>query len=194
MRQDDFTFTPTHHLWLMGNHQPAVESGGNSFWRRLRLIPFTHTVPDHAVIEDLQSILANQHGPALLNWIAQGAAHYHRHGLQEPASVTEATKDYAHDVDTVARFLEEDCTLHPGPNANSFATTTSALRNAYEAWCKASGETPLRGRGFQAQLIKHGITTGLNAPRTMTARMYGGVTLNTADAEPDEHDGDRGGY
>jgi putative DNA primase/helicase len=194
MRQDDFTFTPTHHLWLMGNHQPAVESGGNSFWRRLRLIPFTHTVPEAERIEDLQGILATDHGPALLNWIAVGAAHYHQHGLQEPASVTEATKDYAHDVDTVARFLEEDCQLHPGPNANSFATTCSALRNAYETWCKANGETPLKGRGFQSQLVKHGITVGAAAPRARTAKMYGGVTLNSAESEPDEHDGDRGGF
>jgi putative DNA primase/helicase len=38
MQQDHFSFTPTHHLWLMGNHQPAVRAGGRSFWRRLRLI------------------------------------------------------------------------------------------------------------------------------------------------------------
>lgn len=194
MRQDDFTFTPTHHLWLMGNHQPAVESGGNSFWRRLRLIPFTHTVAEAERIEDLQGILARDHGPALLNWIATGAAHYFRHGLQEPAGVTEATKDYAHDVDTVARFLEEDATLHPGPNANSFATTCAALRNAYDTWCKANGETPLKGRGFQAQLAKHGVTVGAAAPRSPKAKMYGGVTLNTGEDEPDPHDGDRGGF
>lgn len=194
MRQDDFTFTPTHHLWLMGNHQPAVESGGNSFWRRLRLIPFTHTVDEAERIEDLQGILARDHGPALLNWIATGAAHYFRHGLQEPASVTEATKDYAHDVDTVARFLEEDATLHPGPNANSFATTCSALRNAYDTWCRANGETPLKGRGFQTQLAKHGITVGAAAPRSPKAKMYGGVTLNTSEDTTDEHDGDRGGF
>lgn len=194
MRQDDFTFTPTHHLWLMGNHQPAVESGGNSFWRRIRLIPFTHTVPEAERIEDLQGILATEHGPALLNWIAQGAAHYHQHGLQEPASVTEATRDYAHDVDTVARFLEEDATLHPGPNANTFATTCAALRNAYETWCRANGEAPIKGRAFQTQLAKHGITVGANAPRSPKHKMYGGVTLNSSEEEPDPHDGDRGGF
>jgi len=30
----------------MGNHQPQVQAGGTSFWRRLRLIPFLHTVPE----------------------------------------------------------------------------------------------------------------------------------------------------
>lgn len=42
---DPFEFAPSHTLILSGNHQPAVESGGDSFWRRLRLIPFTRTVP-----------------------------------------------------------------------------------------------------------------------------------------------------
>jgi phage/plasmid-associated DNA primase len=41
-----FTFDPSHHMWLMGNHQPRVDAGGESFWRRLRLVGFEHTVPE----------------------------------------------------------------------------------------------------------------------------------------------------
>lgn len=39
MRQDFFSFTPTHKLWLLGNHQPEVGTGGFAFWRRMRMIP-----------------------------------------------------------------------------------------------------------------------------------------------------------
>lgn len=196
MRQDDFTFTPTHQIWLMGNHQPAVESGGHSFWRRLRLIPFTHTVPDDQIIEGLQGILANDHGPAILAWVARGAAAYAAGGLQEPAGVKAATEDYAHSVDTVGRFVEEECTLYPNPTVNHPSTTVAALRNAYEAWCHDNGETPVRGRAFQAQLRKHGVLTGRDAPKgTGGTRTYGGITINEAVKErPDEHDGDRGGF
>ena len=195
MRQDDFTFGPTHHLWLIGNHQPAVESGGHSFWRRLRLIPFTHTVADENRIEDLQGILAREHGPAVLAWIAAGAAAYAKVGLQEPAGVKAATEDYAHSVDTVGRFLEEECTLHKAEAAQHFATTVSALRSAYDRWCADNGETPLKGRAFQTQLTRNGILTGTKAPRASGGvRMYGGVTLTSAAAEPDAFDGDRGGW
>jgi putative DNA primase/helicase len=195
MRQDDFTFRPSHHLWLIGNHQPAVESGGHSFWRRLRLIPFTHTVPDENRIEDLQGILATQHGPAVMAWIARGAAAYAKGGLQEPAGVKTATEDYAHSVDTVGRFLEEECTLHGPDVAAHFATTVSALRSAYDRWCADNGETPQKGRAFQSQLRQKGILTGPQAPRgTGGVRMYGGVTLLSAQAEQDGHDGDRGGW
>lgn len=195
MRQDDFTFIPTHQLWLMGNHQPAVESGGHSFWRRLRLIPFTHTVPDTQIIEDLQGILARDHGPALLAWIARGAAAYAKGGLQEPSGVKAATEDYAHSVDTVGRFLEEECTIHQAGAAPHFSTTVSALRAAYDRWCADNGETPQKGRTFQTQLRSHGILTGTQAPRgTGGVRMYGGVTLLSAQTEQDPHDGDRGGF
>lgn len=195
MRQDDFTFRPSHQIWLMGNHQPAVESGGHSFWRRLRLIPFTHTVADENRIEDLQGILARDHGPAVLAWIAQGAAAYAQVGLQEPAGVKAATEDYAHSVDTVGRFLEEECTLHLGDAAQHFATTVSALRSSYDRWCADNGETPLKGRAFQTQLTRNGILTGTKAPRASGGvRMYGGVTLLSAKAEQDPNDGDRGGW
>lgn len=195
MRQDDFTFTPTHQLWLMGNHQPAVESGGHSFWRRLRLIPFTHTVPEEQIIEGLQDILPRDHGPAMLAWIARGAAEYARVGLQEPAGVKAATEDYAHSVDTVGRFLEEECELYAPDTAAHFATKVADLRRAYERWCEDNGETALKGRPFQTQLQRAGILTGTRAPRgTGGIRMYGGVTLNSAKAEQDEHQGDRGGW
>lgn len=196
MRQDDFTFKPTHQLWLMGNHQPAVESGGRSFWRRLRLIPFTQEVPEEQIIEDLQGILARDHGPAILAWIAQGAAAYAQGGLQEPAGVKAATEDYAHSVDTVGRFIEEECTLYPNPTVNHPSTTVAALRNAYEEWCRDNGETAIKGRAFQAQLRKHGVLTGRDAPKgTGGTRTYGGITINERMPDSkDEHDGDRGGF
>ena len=72
MNKDFFEFTPTHHLHLMGNHQPAVEDGGESVWRRMNLVPFVHTVPaeerDELLPEKLRADAA-----AVLAWIIQGA-------------------------------------------------------------------------------------------------------------------------
>lgn len=177
MRQDYFKFTPTHHLWLMGNHQPAVEAGGDGFWRRLRLIPFLHKVPDDEVIPDLQEILIRDHGPAVLAWIAQGAALYAADGLQEPVQVKAATAAYEAEMDTVGRFLDEEC--HTGPAAENMSVRVSQLRAAYESWCQENGETPMQGRAFTAQLTGHGIQTGKRG--TNGVRLYGGIGLK---AEP----------
>jgi putative DNA primase/helicase len=151
MRKDHFTFTPTHQLWLMGNHKPAVRTGGRAFWRRLRLIPFTREVPENKIIEDLQGILIRDHGPALLTWIAAGAADYHRAGLREPNTVKTATHAYEHDQDTVARFVEECCRIGGGEHVK---TRVSKVREAYEKWCLTEGEVSISAKAFSQTLIK----------------------------------------
>lgn len=187
MQQDHFTFAPTHQLWLMGNHKPAVRSGGRSFWRRLRLVPFDHEVPDSKVVDDLQGILASEHGPAILHWIVQGAASYHLSGLQDPPSVKAATEDYAHDQDTVTRFLEEQCVLGGGENV---AIKVTLVRAAYERWCADAGEVPVSAKAFGMQMTKRGVATR----RTNSARLYVGLTLLSDEENASPDDGDRGGW
>lgn len=175
MQQDHFTFTPSHHLWLMGNHQPAVRAGGRSFWRRLRLIPFLHEVPEDQVIDDLQGILAREHGPAVLAWIIRGAVDYAARGLREPDQVKAATDTYAHDQDTVTRFLEEQCIVGGGEHVQ---LKVAVLRAAYEAWCADEGEHAVTAKAFGMQLQRHGIES---AKGSKGVRIYRGVTLRSDD-------------
>lgn len=149
MHQDHFSFTPTHHLWLMGNNQPQVDAGGDSFWRRLRLIPFTRTVSDEKRVDDLQGILKRDHGPAVLAWIVEGAVAYLRDGLQEPAAVKAATSAYAESEDSLGRFVEERCLLGGG---DIVTLDTKHLRTVYEAWCAGEGIKPMDARTFGRQL------------------------------------------
>ena len=179
MRQDQFQFTPTHSLWLMGNDQPAVNSGGDAFWRRCRLIPFTNRVKPQDVVEGLQRILAEEHGGAVLAWAVQGAVEYLAYGLEEPEGVKAATAAYAENTDTIGKFLEDECIMNP-----SMHTPVSQLRSAYESWCKDNGERPIAGRRFTAQLQRHGVRAGREAPRAGGIRMYGGVALVTREEEP----------
>lgn len=179
MRQDYFEFRPTGTFWLSGNFYPAVESGGDSFWRRLRLIPFTHYFTEKERIDDLQGLLLNEHAPAILAWIVRGAADYYRNGLQEPAIVTEATEQYKESQDTVTRFLDERCTIHPG-NPH-YTASVRDFRREYESYCTEEGDEPVKGRALSTQLKQHGILVGKEAPRVPSGadRVYGGVQLNT---------------
>ncbi|TYB50251.1 DNA primase [Nonomuraea sp. PA05] len=178
MRQDHFTFKPTHHLWLMGNNQPSVRAGGRAFWRRLRLIPFEHEVPPEAMIDDLQGILAGEHGPALLAWIVAGAALFHQDGLQEPDTVKAATDGYAADQDTVSRFVAECCRIGGGEHVQ---IKKSKLREAYERFCFDEGATPVSAKALTMQLRKHGVSDA----RDSTARSYANVCLFTPDQDHD---------
>ncbi|MGW6498563.1 phage/plasmid primase, P4 family [Nonomuraea angiospora] len=179
MRQDHFTFRPTHHLWLMGNHQPSVRAGGRAFWRRLRLIPFEHEVPEEKMVDDLQGILAREHGPALLAWIVAGAARYAADGLGEPDTVKAATDGYAADQDTVRRFVATCCRIGGGDHVQIQKTK---LREAYERWCFDEGETPVSPKALTLQLRKHGVGDA----RDSGARSYVNVCLFIPEQD---HDG-----
>lgn len=170
MRQDHFSFSPTHHLWLMGNHKPAVRSGGRAFWRRLRLIPFDHEVPEDDVIEDLQGTLIREHGPALLAWIVAGAVAYAKGGLREHAAVRAATAEYAGEQDTATQFIEERCLKGGGEHVK---IRTSVVREAYERWCSADRLTPANPTAFGLALRR----AGVDVWRSNGVKFYVGLAL-----------------
>lgn len=179
MRQDFFTFNPSHTLWLMGNNQPKVESGGNSFWRRLRLIPFTRIIPEAERIENLQQRLVDEEGPAILAWLITGAVLYHRHGLAEPDSVKAATSTYRHEEDHLARFIEDTCIIGGGEHAR---IDTAELRRIYDTWCRSENENELNGTAFGRQLKQK---FDVDVVRSRGRRYYTGLMLQQHDDAPE---------
>ncbi|MCG6499426.1 phage/plasmid primase, P4 family [Kitasatospora sp. A2-31] len=172
MHRSFFTFKPTHHLWLMANHQPRVKGGGNSFWRRLRLVPFTQVVPEERKITGLAQLLVAEEGPGILAWIVQGAVAYFAGGLAEPAMVRAATQAYAAEEDHIGRFLEDCCLLG---GAGSVRTEAGKLRAAYEMWCQSEGERALDARMLGRELKGRGITRRPSNGRYF----YDGLALTT---------------
>lgn len=183
MRQDFFDFRPTHSLWLLGNHQPTVRTGGLAFWRRLRLVPFLHTVPPESRDSTLVEKLIEDEGPAILAWMIRGAVSYLAGGMNEPESVKVATDSYAHDQDTIGRFVEEECETGPAAMPH-MRVKVSALRVAYERWCRAEGETPTTPKTFTLTLRSR---YGVESHRDRSSRFYTGIRHVDPDAEP-SHD------
>ena len=164
-----FDFTPSHTLFLAGNHQPAVSAGGVSMWRRLRLIPFNHVVPESKRNEHLSNELFDEEGPAILAWIVAGAQHVSAHGFDEPASVSAATQEYAEDEDTIRLFVEERLIVGDG----AVQTNSSLIYDDYVSW--VSG-IPKSRQVFGRELsIRLG--PAHRPRRTMEARFVPGVTL-----------------
>lgn len=174
MGKDWFDFTPTHTLWLLANAQPAVRAGGVAFWRRVRQLPFEHTVPPEMRIVDLEDRLVAEEGPAILGWVLRGAADYFADGLAQPASVSTATAAYERDQDTVGRFVDERCEVG-NPAAQHLRVRSGILRAAYESWCKAEGEEPMSAKAFTLALTRR---FGLIPERSNTARYLAGIRLN----------------
>lgn len=182
MRQDEFTFTPSHLLVMMTNHRPEVGSGGTSFWRRVREVPFTHIVPEDARDPELKERLVEQHGPAIMAWLAQGAAAYARDGLREPTRVKVATQAYEASTDTVARFVEDMVILGGG---EAVKVNSAQVREAYEAWCSAEGERPVSAKALTTQLCSKWPISKVKGSRGV--RYLAGLTLATSATDDAPH-------
>ena len=183
MHRDFFTFEPTHHLHLMGNHQPTIEAGGASVWRRMNQVPFTHTVSEDERDERLPEKLRLDEAPQILAWIIAGAVAYAQAGLQPPAAVRAATEEYRESQDTTQAFLEARCSLYPG-NPH-YVARVNRVRTEYLQWCRLEGVEPLSSRAFATAVKAHGVLVGQDAPRSGRERLYGGMRLNSDDERMD---------
>ncbi|MFF4369400.1 phage/plasmid primase, P4 family [Streptomyces sp. NPDC001594] len=175
MRQDFFAITPTHKLWLIGNHRPEVGTGGFAFWRRIRMIPFERVVADHCKVDNLADSLVQDEGPAILNWLIDGARRYlaGEKDLTGPDRVRLATTAYAETEDHMGRFLTELCRLEAGLRAEQ-----AMLYQAYRKWCLAEGANPVTSRAFAARIRE---TLGMSSPKQMLTsnqrKFYPGIGL-----------------
>ena len=187
MNKDYFSFRPSHTIWLLANHQPDVRSGGDAFWRRIKLVPFNHIVPPERRDPHLEDRLIEDEGPAILAWLIAGAAAYLQAkggGLAEPAEVAKATAAYQRDQDTVARFVEDRCELGE-PNAPHMVIRSGWLYAAYEKWCSEEGETGVTQKAFTLALT--GRFRVISA-RVRVGTLLRGIRLDDSEPEPIESD------
>ncbi|MFD8573329.1 phage/plasmid primase, P4 family [Streptomyces sp. NPDC059639] len=177
MRQDFFSFEPTHKLWLLGNHRPEVGTGGFAFWRRMRLIPFERVVSDDRKIDNLADILVTEEGPGILGWLIDGARRYLAgdRDLTGPERVRIATSAYAETEDHTGRFYDETCALAPELRAEQ-----TSLYSAYKRWCHNEGAPVMSSRAFAARTRE---LVGLASPKEMILsnqrKHYPGIGLLT---------------
>ncbi len=180
MRRDPFTFRPSHTLHLLGNHKPSAATGGPAFWRRVQLIPFDHVVP----VEQRDGMLGEklaEAAPAVLAWLARGAAEYISGGLRVPSVVTAATADYAADQDTIGRFVADEC--HRA-ESSLVRIKVGSLRDAYEKWCIEMGETPVSAKRLTSDLAER---FNVGSAKSNGVRWYTGITVIEADeTDPDD--------
>lgn len=151
MRQDYFEFVATHTLVLATNHRPEVRGTDNGIWRRLRLVPFTETIPPEEQDHDLPAKLAAE-ADGILAWIVAGALDWAAGGLRAPADVLAATDDYRGDQDHVGRFLEA-CFSYDG----TARVGARELRQTYENWCHSEGERSMSAKALGPRLRTHGL-------------------------------------
>ena len=106
MRQDFFDFLPTHKLIIAGNHAPSLRIVDEAIRSRLKVVPFTVTIPKAERDPELTEKLKLGY-PAILRWMIEGCLAWKGHGLGDPDAVRVATDDYFHAQDAVAHWLDD---------------------------------------------------------------------------------------
>jgi putative DNA primase/helicase len=170
-----FEFTPTHKLWLSTNHKPEIRGTDNAIWRRIRLIPWSVTIPPTEQNKKLPATL-RQELAGILAWIVRGCLEWRREGLQAPHEVRRATGEYRAEMDVLAGFLAECCELDTG-----HWEYAKDLYECYKRWCDENGERPEPQRKFGGRLGERGFHRDRGGSRG--AGIWRGVRLTEGEKE-----------
>jgi len=152
LHREWFDFYPEFKIFLATNHKPVIRGTDHAIWRRIRLIPFTVTIPEDEQDKELpRKLLAEASG--ILNWALEGCLAWQREGLGVPDEVKEATESYKTEMDALAQFIADCCIVDP-----SARVLNKELYAAYISWCQENGEEPLGQRSLGRSLSERGFT------------------------------------
>jgi putative DNA primase/helicase len=167
LHQEYFDFRPTHRIVIRGNHKPTIGGTDEGIWRRLRLVPFTVTIPED---ERDQHLLAKLEAelPGILNWALQGCREWQAQGLQPPPVIADAVRAYREESDTLGRFIAEHCEVRPLAQVKS-----SAVFQRYQEFAQAAGERWVPAKDFPCEMERRGFTW----KRTKTGGLFLGLEL-----------------
>lgn len=172
MRQDFFTYDPSFKLLVSGNHRPGLRSVDEAMRRRLRLIPFEHSIPEQDRDPDLVEKLKAEAG-GILAWIIAGAVEWYANGLPAAKAVGDATKSYFEEEDALGHWLAECCVI------NQYGwDKIGVLYAAWRDWAERAGERPGSKKAFSQALLARDYVP----VRDQTGRGFEGLRLD--DYEP----------
>ncbi len=167
MKEDFWSFLPTHKIILITNHKPRVEGRDEAIWRRVRLVPFTTIFWDpNDPSKDASQLPENRRQDkqlgeklkaereGILAWLVRGCMDWQRGGLTLPEKVKVATQEYRVEEDTLLKWIEEDCIT----GDKDYCCRSQKLYLAYKDWCEKANETPLAQKYFGPALEEMGFT------------------------------------
>ncbi|MGA2190543.1 MAG: phage/plasmid primase, P4 family [Steroidobacteraceae bacterium] len=170
LHQEFFDFRPTHRIVIRGNHKPAINGTDEGIWRRLRLVPFTVSIPpdeqDRDLIRKLEAEL-----PGILNWALQGCREWQVEGLKPPPVIADAVRAYREESDTLGRFIAECCEVRQNAQVKS-----SSVFKRYQEFAEAAGERWIPAKDFPGEMERRGFTYKRGTGGT---RFYHGIELKS---------------
>lgn len=155
LNKEFFTYRPQFKIWIRSNYKPRIAGTDAGIWRRIRLIPFSVTIPEEERDPELYSKLQKEL-PGILNWAISGCMAWQAVGLKAPGTVTKAVDDYKESQDTLSQFLAEECVVLNADDGYGNSCKLAELYKVYNDWCGNSGEKTLPKRLFTVAMEERG--------------------------------------
>ena len=162
-----FNFTPTFKIFMATNHKPVIKGTDHGIWRRIKLIPFTTTIPEEKQDKSLELKL-KQEASGILNWLLEGTERWRREGLKAPDVILNATDEYRGEMDVIGNFIKERCV-----QGKEYTIRIRELYKAYSDWCDDNKEHAVSERFFTMRLKEMNFVQS----RTSEARFWVGLAL-----------------
>jgi putative DNA primase/helicase len=148
----EFNFWPSHKLWFSFNHLPKTQDHSQAFWRRARLIPFVRKFEGADCDLNLEAKLVTERA-GILAWAVRAVQEWHQFGLQVPAAVERASKQYQTNEDPLDEFVAR----HVRSSGKGFYYRDAF--HLYREWCKAEiVDKPFGKARFKQLLEMRGFT------------------------------------
>lgn len=165
-----FTAKATARLVIATNVRPPFRDRSNGLWRRLLIIPFPVSIPEHQRNRQLADELATELA-GIFNWAVAGAQALRVRGhFSEPAVSRVAREEFQRDANPARVFLEERYGIDPDGDG----VGKQVLYQEYHEFCVAGGYRPLNLAKFSQEVqrvypaVKQGRPRGLEEARYRT--------------------------
>ncbi|WP_442957034.1 phage/plasmid primase, P4 family [Peribacillus sp. Aquil_B8] len=146
-----FEFVPQFKIFFTTNHKPDINGDDLGIWRRIRLIPFTVTIPEEKRDKNLPEKFLKQEISGILRWAVEGCLKWQKDGLKPPEEIEKATDLYRSEMDTIGSFISDFCTIH-----ESAKTYSKQLYFRYEDWFHETGEREIPKVTFYKKIEERG--------------------------------------
>ncbi len=172
MREDFWSFIPTHKIIMGTNHRPEIKETKNAIWRRVKLVPFNVEIPEVEQVLDLPARLKSEYA-GILAWCVRGCLDWQAGGLRTPKEVKEATEEYRADQDIIGAFIIEACIAE-----SSLSVKASRLYESYQGFTERTGEKTITQKAFGIAIRERGFEGYKN-----NGKWYRGIGLRSEDSE-----------
>lgn len=172
MREDSWTFNPTHKLVLYTNHRPVIRETKNAIWDRVHLTPWDVVLPPEEQDKELPYKLQAEYS-GILNRLVAGCLDWQRRGLAPPEAIVASTAAYRGDMDHLAEFLDDCCEVFPGAEV--------PMTLLYEHYERTAGKMALGKRRFGEILSEKGFEARKGSKGV---RVRVGLRLRVPEADP----------